>query len=451
MEITHRLSVLIILIITGLNLNAQEVADSSSKEFPISYTIGAGVFNYRGDIGQVANLGTTENFEAGFSAGAEYTFAKTVGIDVTGFYGHISKNERNKGVNSNFKTYLAGGSLKGTFHFANGFILSEDYAIDPFVSLGLTFLKFDPHKDSLDASGNTYNYWRDGSIRDIDERDPNASSALVLTRDYKYETQVKANGENLFALSFPVAFGFNFKVNPYLSAQLKQTLHFTMSDFIDGETGGSYNDIISFTNLGFVYTPAGYNKKDKSKEEEFDSIDFEALLKTDGDADGVLDIDDWCQETDQDVKVDKHGCPLDKDEDGISDDKDQEIDTKETALKIDSSGVSIPDSIVALEAQDTIVTLREELCAFYPSMCQGDETDIEFQLLNSGKADKSLLNSKVELSKKPIEEITKEADLNKDGKVSAKEIYETIDLYFDGKVDLTLGDIHKLIDHFFEQ
>jgi len=113
--------------------------------------------------------------------------------------------------------------------------------------------------------------------------------------------------------------------------------------------------------------------------------------------------------------------------------------------------VSIPDSIVALEALDTVVTLRKELCLFYPSMCQGDETDIEFQLLNRGKADKSLLNSKAEISIKPIVDIKKEADLNKDGKISAKEIYETIDLYFDGKLNLTLGDIHKLIDYFFEQ
>ena len=125
--------------------------------------------------------------------------------------------------------------------------------------------------------------------------------------------------------------------------------------------------------------------------------------------------------------------------------------TKETALKIDSSGVTIPDSIVALEAMDTVVTLRDELCAYYPSICQGDESDITFQLLNRGKADKKLLNAKAEISKKTIEEILIYADLNKDGNINPKEIYETIDLFFDGKVNMTLGDIHKLIDHFFEQ
>ena len=122
-----------------------------------------------------------------------------------------------------------------------------------------------------------------------------------------------------------------------------------------------------------------------------------------------------------------------------------------SGLKIDSSGVTVSDSIVALEALDTIVTLRDELCAYYPSICQGNESDIIFQLLNRGKADKSLLNAKAEISKKPIEEIIIQADSNKDGKINAKEIYETIDLFFDGKLDIALGDIHKLIDYFFEQ
>ena len=455
MKISKQLSFFFLAVLGFFNLNAQdtkdEVSDSTSAKLPLSYTIGSGLFNYRGDVGQVEKLGTTENFQVGFSLGAEYTFAKTVGVDLTGFYGNISKNERNKSSNENFKTNLIGVSLKGTFHFANGFILSENNRIDPFISAGITFIKFNPLADLLDADGNLYNYWRDGSIRDVSESSANASSANIISRDYDYETEIKPNGEKLTTLSIPVAVGFNFKINSYLSAQLKQTVHFTMSDFMDGEVGGEANDIIYFTNLGFTYTPAGYSKRKDSGKDEFDEIDFASILQADSDADGVLDIDDWCQETDQDVKVDKHGCPEDKDNDGISDDKDQDSDTEKTALKIDSSGVAIPDSIVAKEALDTIVSIREELCAYYPSICQGDETDIIYQLLNSGKADKSLLSAKVEVSKRPIDEIKVQADINKDGKIHAKEIYETIDLFFDGKVDLTLGDIHKLIDYFFEQ
>ena len=454
MNISKQLSFFLLALVGFINLNAQdnknEVSDSTSSKSHLTFTFSTGVFNYRGDVGQSKSIGTTENFEIGYSAGTEYIISKTFGIDITGFYGNVSKNERNRSENKNFKTNLMGLSLKGTFHFANGFIKSENSNIDPFISAGITYIKFNPLQDSLDANGNSYNYWRDGTIRDIDESLDINNLGKIISRDYKYESKIKSAGEELATFSIPVAIGFNFKINSYLTAQLKQTMHFTMSDFIDGEVGGKADDLISFTNVGFVINPSGYKKRKDSKKSEFEEIDFALILKSDSDADGVLDIDDWCQETDNDIKVDKHGCPIDKDKDGVPDYKDKE-ETKETALKIDSSGVTIPDSIVALEAMDTVVTLRDELCAYYPSICQGDESDITFQLLNRGKADKKLLNAKAEISKKTIEEILIYADLNKDGNINPKEIYETIDLFFDGKVDMTLGDIHKLIDHFFEQ
>lgn len=454
MKISKQLSFFLLALIGFLNLNAQndkiEASDSTSSKTPISFTLSTGIFNYRGDVGQPKNIGVTESFEIGYSAGIEYTILNTFGFDLTGFYGNVSKNERSKKENKNFKTNISGLSLKGTFHFANGFILSKNNRIDPFISAGITYIKFNPFQDSLDANGHSYNYWRDGTIRDIDETLDINNLGKIISRDYNYETKIIASGEELATLSIPVALGFNFKINSYLSAQLKQTLHFTMSDFIDGEVGGKADDVISYTNIGIVINPSGYSKRKDGKKNEFEEIDFASILKSDSDDDGVLDIDDWCQETDANVKVDKHGCPIDKDNDGVTDDKDKE-ETKETALKIDSSGVTISDSIVALEALDTVVTLREELCAYYPSICQGDESDITFQLLNRGKADKKLLNAKAEISKKTIDEILIYADINKDGEIYAKEIYETIDLFFDGKVDMTLGDIHKLIDYFFEQ
>ena len=47
--------------------------------------------------------------------------------------------------------------------------------------------------------------------------------------------------------------------------------------------------------------------------------------------------------------------------------------------------------------------------------------------------------------------MTLAADLNGDGEINSKEIYQSIDNYFDGKLDLRLGDLHKLIDYYFDQ
>lgn len=446
---------LVFCILLGSSIaQAQETPDSSSTNkdtsglSPIYYNVGVGLLNYRGDVGVIKDLGTTENLQFGFQAGAEYKITSSLGISLNGGYATLTKNERNGDSNRNFQSKVINAGLSASFHFANGFILAEDYPIDPFISIGIDFLSFNSKTDSLDASGNKYFYWEDGSIRDI-AYDPD-NIGTKLSRDYKYETKIPTNEEGDIPFAFPVAIGFDFHINSYLKARIKQSISITNTDFIDGFVGGKANDVLMYSSISFVFNPSGLGERSK-KHKEYDDIDFTALLKADSDADGILDIDDKCQFTDEGIKVDKHGCPLDDDHDGIPNHLDQDNKTKKSALEVDTNGVAVPDSLIAREAIDTVVTLRDELCQFYPSMCQGEESDIEFQLLNVGKADKSLISSRVEPSKKSIEEIIKLCDINGNGRITSKEIYESIDNYFDGKVDLALGDIHKLIDYFFEQ
>jgi hypothetical protein len=446
---------LVFCILLGSSIaQAQETPDSSSTNkdtsglSPIYYNVGVGLLNYRGDVGVIKDLGTTENLQFGFHAGAEYKITSSLGISLNGGYATLTKNERNGDSNRNFQSKVINAGLSASFHFANGFILAEDYPIDPFISIGIDFLSFNSKADSLDANGNPYFYWEDGSIRDIAQNPSNIGTKL--SRDYEYETKIPTNGENDIPFAFPIALGFDFHINSYLRARIKQSISITNTDFIDGLKGGKTNDVLMYSSISFVFNPSGLGERSK-KHKEYDAIDFAALLRADSDADGVLDIDDKCQFTDEGIKVDRHGCPLDDDHDGIPNHLDQDNKTKKSALEVDTNGVEIPDSLIAKEAIDTVVTLRDELCQFYPSMCQGDESDIEFQLLNVGKADKSLISSRVEPSKKSIEEIIKRCDINGNGRITSKEIYESIDNYFDGKVDLALGDIHKLIDYFFEQ
>ena len=444
-------------LIGSLGLQAQNDVDSTStseadstKQIPLTYNLGFGLYNYRGDVGFIKNLGTTESFQPAVNLGAEYGFGSAVGLGVNVGYGNLVKNEKNGTSNRNFKSSVMSVGLQATFHFANGFILAENYPVDPFISIGFDFLSFNPKTDLIDADGNEYYYWKDGTVRIVPQPSVIVGDEAETTRDYDYETALEADGESNTAFAVPVAAGFNFIVTPYLQFQLKQVVSLTNTDFLDGHVGGQANDIYMYSSIGVIFNPNKVQPKDK-KSKEYEEIDFVSLLKADTDADGVLDIDDKCNDTGEGIEVDKHGCPQDKDEDGIPDHLDQEINTDKEIAKIDSNGVGIADSLVAKEASDTIVTLREELCQFYPSMCQGDESDIIFQLLNSGKADRSLISSKVESSKKPIEEIIKLCDIDGNGKVSSKEIYQSIDNYFDGKVDLVLGDIHKLIDYYFEQ
>ena len=448
------------------SVKSQGIADSSSikadtsisvkdnTKKPILYNIGFGLYNYRGDVGYIDSIGTTENLQPAFSAGFEYKLSSSFGLGVNLGYGSLVKNE-NKGVsNRNFKTTLISGGLSVNIHFANGFILAEDYAIDPFISIGFDFINFNPKTDLKDSKGNTYQYWRDGLVRNIpysDDLDPDELAISdTLERDYVYETDLLSGNESNLAFSIPVSLGLNFNINNYLQAQLKQTISVTNTDFLDGFEGASPYDVYMYSSLSFILNPSKIGSK-KESSKEFDDIDFVALLKADSDSDGVFDIDDRCNDTQLDIKVDRYGCPKDKDEDGIPDHLDQENNTNDTVAQIDTNGVAVPDSIFAIGVKDSIVTLRQELCLFYPSMCQGDESDIKFSILNNGYADRSLITAKAERSKKPIEEIIKICDKNKDRKISSIEIYESIDSYFDGKIDIELGDIHKLIDYYFEQ
>ena len=420
--------------------------DSTNTHF--LYAIGVGLYNYRGDVGHIENIGTTENLQPALNAGLEYKLHSSFGLGLNFGYGSLVKNENKGDKIRNFQTSILSGGIAANFHFANGFILAETNRIDPFISIGFDLINFNPKTDSLAANGSIYYPWKDGTIRDI----PYAPSATgnILERDYVYETNLIPGEELNIAYSIPVSFGLNFYVTDYFETQLKQTVSITNTDLLDGHAGGSPYDIYMYSSISFILNPSGVGSR-KRKSIEYDEIDFVALLKIDSDGDGIKDIDDMCNDTQTDIEVDRHGCPKDNDEDGIPDHLDYEDDTHDTIAQIDSNGVAVHDSIVAMNALDSVVTLREELCLFYPSMCQGDESDIKFGILNNGYADRSLITARAERSKKPIEEIKKVCDTNKDGKITSKEIYESIDNYFDGKIDIELGDIHKLIDYYFEQ
>jgi hypothetical protein len=415
----------------------------------ILYNIGFGLFNYRGDVGFIDSIGTTENLQPAFNAGLEYKLSSSIGLGLNLGYGSIVKNENKGRDNRNFKTTILSCGLAANIHFANGFLLSQSSRIDPFFSIGFDVINFNPKADSLDANNNKYHYWEDGTVRDINYY-PRDSTSIELTRDFNYETDLLKGNKPNINFSIPISIGLNFTVNNYLQAQLKQTISLTNTDLLDGFEGGSPYDVYMYSSLSFIFNPSKVGSKTENTK-EFDEIDFAALLKIDSDSDGIFDIDDKCNDTEPDIKVDRHGCPKDNDEDGIPDHLDYEDNTNDTVAQIDSNGVAIPDSLFAISVIDSIVTLRQELCLFYPSMCQGDETDIKFSILNNGYADRSLISARAERSKKPIEDIVKIFDNNKDGKITSKEIYEGIDNYFDGKIDIELGDIHKLIDYYFEQ
>ena len=62
----------------------------------------------------------------------------------------------------------------------------------------------------------------------------------------------------------------------------------------------------------------------------------------DSDGDLIADIDDYCPETPEGVKVDAIGCPIDDDKDGIPNYIDEEANTPRGAI-VDAKGEQLTD------------------------------------------------------------------------------------------------------------
>ena len=74
----------------------------------------------------------------------------------------------------------------------------------------------------------------------------------------------------------------------------------------------------------------------------YSDVNFSKLEAEDEDGDLILDIDDYCPITPVGVRVDKNGCPLDDDKDGIANYLDKQKNTPEGSI-VDENGVRLND------------------------------------------------------------------------------------------------------------
>ena len=428
-----------------LNENQVKETDTLENKFIPNLLFKIGLSNYRGDIGFIQNVGSLGNALPSFTLGVNYEFYKFIGLDIYGSYLGLTQSEKSVVRNHNFKTVLFGGGVDLKFLLANDFILPTTSNIKPYVFGGFNFYSFNQKTDLLDGNGGAYNYWSDGSIRDLPENEINVATAKEISRDFDYESEI--NNVESSALGFSLGFGAYFTVNDFISASFDAAYNGFLNDAVDGIVAGEGNDGYFNLSIGAHFNLNKFKKRTSKKSDFYDDVNFDAILAQDFDADGVLDLDDKCNDTPQDAKVGADGCPIDSDKDGVPDYKDEEIQSKSGA-KVDELGKAIADSLLTNEASDTLVTLRSELCEFYPSMCKYSELDAQYQILNTGSADNITINSKGKL---PIEEVVELSDQNKNGKIEVKEIYNTIDLFFMGESKMQMHDIHQLIDYFFSQ
>jgi hypothetical protein len=334
--------------------------NSDFEAFILRPTVGLGVGNitFMGDIG---------NYHKGFhptvsrlAYDLRVTNPLTEFLDISFYvmFGTMSSSERSLTRNLNFQSQIRSGGMVLSYSFANW--LPRLRIIEPYIYTGIESFEFLSKTDLYDRYGNYYHYWSDGSIRNLAENDPNATSAVLIQRDYHYESDVRELNLDGFgkyperSWAIPVGVGFNMHLNQRWKLRVGTSIHFTMTDLADGVTdnsagdrqGDDRNDRYLFSSLSLNYDLQRLSKPKAKKEIEDPYIESEylALDTVDTDLDGVMDFVDDCAYTPSGVQVNGRGCPFDKDKDKVPDFRDDELPT--------DAGKPVKDNGVAFTEQE---------------------------------------------------------------------------------------------------
>lgn len=357
------------------------------------------------------------------------------------FQGQISGNSysySDLSRNLNFKTNLSSFGFNVEYRF--GHLFSNQALVRPYLSLGLETVIFSPKGDLNDASGNTYFYWSDGTIRDVEET---AGPSNLLYRDFEYETDLRLREREEFGLgnysqwtlSVPVSAGFHFRIDDRAFFSLGVSYHHAFTDFMDNVAyeGTSIQGDKSYDSYLYTHLSVHFDLFSKPAVRMVDllyaDVDFDPLFFDDEDGDLVLDVFDRCPGTPSGVEVDSAGCALDSDLDGVADYLDQEANTAPGSW-VDDEGVTVTE-----EEFDSTIQHRN-------NAMPRSEVDAYMTLI---------VNNYRLASSSEIPERYKPLDANEDGYISFEELLKTIDQYFDFQLDLSLDELREVNEFFFSQ
>jgi hypothetical protein len=406
-------------------------AQDSLPKLP-SVSAGAGVLVFYGNIPQ-GTESAYSRIRTGYNVSVEQRFGKVFGVALTGTFGKLAQSERSliPTDNLNFQSAVTQGDLSLMIRTDK---LFPNASLTPYIGVGVGYLMFQPFSDEHASNGDPYYYWNDGSIMNLPQTAGNVGKAKPLERSYIYNTPLNPAASTIV---IPLTFGFSFKILDNFAAAIGATYFMTSTNKIDGVNSGK-NDTYLYSNFSLTYT---FLKHVKSADaERYKNVNMADIDNMDSDGDGVKDTKDKCPGTPKGVKVDADGCPLDSDGDGIPDYLDKEPGTKKGAI-VDAYGVTQTDDMLQKKQKEWEAGAKDRSDLFNVHPTQMTIKEIEAKALENEKANggKSL----------PAE--FKDADVNKDGFISASEINQTIDGFFSGENDFTVERINRLIDFFFEQ
>jgi hypothetical protein len=428
--------------------------------------LGDGPLFFSGDVGKF-NLSEPLHFRNGIYFEVSNNFGNRFDASVFILSGKLYGSVSTPSRNLNFLSSISSEGLNIRYHF------SKDIhrTMVPYLSIGIEYLSFTTKSDMLDAGGNKYYFWSDGTVRSIDQSSPNAATdAVQLTRDYVYETDLRnANIDNrssypTSALAFPLGAGVKFNLSERFHLRVSAIYHLTQTDLIDGidETGtgerqgssGSDNFIFTSASLHFdLGSKKSAEQKNKNVRGEKNSwtgkSDFE---HQDTDLDGVNDLLDECPGTAAGIKVNERGCPLDSDHDGISDDKDKEPSSPAGAM-VNAEGITLTDKYIEeIYARDSISELLQRQIEMLKAKEISGGESFNGTTMNVADSTRVPVDQSIGFDNSGrIPEGFRFADADKNGFISPAEMTAAIDDYLKDHSLLNTKSFHLLVDYFFDQ
>lgn len=311
------------------------------------FEVGLGTLSYYGELNQNNTFNTPLTSRFGFHLAFRQPITHYLEFNINAWGGQVSANERSITRNLNFQSTLLSAGAGFTYNFGN--FMKPDRIFVPLIGVGIEMISFNSKTDLYSEDNVSYNYWSDGTIRNLPENSVNSDVAIRIDRDYYYETGIQ-NSElydlddyNSFCLSIPVMVGANLNITENWKFGAALTYHFTTTDLLDGVDQNSGNfegdatmDNILYTSLSIAYN---FRKGEDALDDAMDDfIDMDMMA--DEDQDGVIDWSDDCLETPFGAEVNEKGCPLDTDKDGVPNYRDDELMSAVNA-QVDSVGVTI--------------------------------------------------------------------------------------------------------------
>ncbi len=424
-------------------------------------SIAEGVMTFLGDIGN-SRFNTPFIARSGFQIEVQKHTENRLSFSLFLLSGKVFGDEKLINRTLNFQAGIVSEGIQLRYDFISK--KNSQQILIPFVSAGIEYVVFHPKADLKDANGNYYHYWKDGTIRSLEQTDSNKTQAVILHRDYNYETELRdanLDGFGKFkqsAIAFPIGIGARFKISENCSMHFSSVCHFTNTDLIDGVTseslgsrkGNSSNDKFIYTSVSFRYDfsvtnqTSGKTRKSKYKPLiDVSHVDFDALAKEDADHDGVPDINDVEALNPENVKVDANGKPVDTDGDGIPDYRDEELNSAKDAL-VNEHGKTITEEMLEEQfRRDSLAALPaiKEYLQAVDRLSENDTTPVM-----KAPAEHDILSN---LSKIP--KLYRQVDSDFNGVITAQEISTAIDEYLAGKSSYSSEQFYRLIDFFFKQ